>query len=179
MLSRVAAEMAAEIKQQDWSDAPFRIDRAGHQRRNDSNRGTGVLNEKETENVKTNVMWVTAQVLGHNDPSFNVLEYAAACGIVGLSSTGWIKAGVRVTDGRYDPPGTLASASDLLPRCHVCAVIIEPDKDGEIRREMVEQDGRIVWGPVWVHAECRTGVSTPYDQKLGNGFTAAWDHVKI
>ena len=44
---------------------------------------------------------------------------------------------------------------------------------------VVEHDGRIVWGPVWVHAECRTGVSTPYDHKLGNGFTAAWDHVKI
>ena len=101
-----------------------------------------------------------ARASERHDPSFDVLEYAAAREMVTLRSTGWIKAGVRVTDSRYDPPGTLASASDVLPRCHVCDVIIEPDKDGEIRQEMVEHDGRIVRGPVWVQAECRTGVST-------------------
>lgn len=39
-LSRLAREFAAEINYHDWSDAPFRLDRAGHQRDHDGNRAT-------------------------------------------------------------------------------------------------------------------------------------------
>ena len=35
MLSRRALEFAAEISSHDWSDAPYRLDRAGHQRSKD------------------------------------------------------------------------------------------------------------------------------------------------
>lgn len=173
--------MAAEIRMHDWSDAPYRIDRAGHQRGSDTNRGRDVLSAPEAESVRINTMWVTAQVLGHNDPTFDVLAYAGACGVAAIKSGGWIKAGIRTTNGRYNPPGTLhASASDLLPRCHVCAVTIEPDQNGLIRREGVaDADGRLLWGMVWVHTYCRFNVSTPYDDKLGSGLEAVWDHVKV
>lgn len=180
MLSRLAAEMAAEIRQHDWSDAPFRADRAGHDRKTDTNRGTDVLSAVETENVKINAVWVTAQVLGYNDPAFDVLEYAAACGIVNIRTGGWIRAGVRMSNGRFDPPGTLARAHELLPLCHVCQTGIEPDRKGQVRRESVStDDNRLVWGPVWVHQECRTLVRTPYDHKIGDGFSATCELVDL
>lgn len=34
-LSRLAQEFAAEIANHDWSDAPYRTDRAGHQNSDD------------------------------------------------------------------------------------------------------------------------------------------------
>lgn len=180
MLSRLAAEMAAEIRQHDWSDAPFRADRAGHDRKTDSNRRPEVLSVVETENVKTNAMWVTAQVLGYNDPTFDVVEYAAACGVSNIRTGGWIRAGVRISNGRYDPPGTLASANQLLPLCHVCQTSIEPDRRGQVRRESIStDDGQIVWGPVWVHQECRTEVRTPYDHQLGDRFVATFELVDL
>jgi hypothetical protein len=37
-LSRLAEDFAAEIRNHDWSDAPWRADRAGHDRSRDSNR---------------------------------------------------------------------------------------------------------------------------------------------
>lgn len=86
-LSRLAREFAAEINNHDWSDAPYRIDRAGHKREQDSaaRLTKDVLTPAETHRVKVNVMWVTAQVLGHADPNFDVHEYAKSCGIEGLS----------------------------------------------------------------------------------------------
>lgn len=83
MLNRLAREFAAEIASHDWSDAPFRLDRAGHQRRLDSagKRVTEPLSKQEADRVRTNVMWVTAQVLKHADPNLDLHEYAAACGI--------------------------------------------------------------------------------------------------
>ena len=36
MLSRIAQQHADEIRQHDWSDAPWRIDRAGHSREHDT-----------------------------------------------------------------------------------------------------------------------------------------------
>jgi len=83
MLNRLAAEMAAEIASHDWSDAPYRLDRAGHQRAIDSpkRRTRDVLSPDQTDYLRTNVMWVTAQVLKHADPNLDLHEYAAACGV--------------------------------------------------------------------------------------------------
>jgi hypothetical protein len=81
-LSRLAAQFAAEIKSHDWSDAPWRLDRAGHRRSDDrSKRTEEQLSPVETDCVRVNVMWVTAQVLAYNDPNFDVYEYAIACGV--------------------------------------------------------------------------------------------------
>jgi hypothetical protein len=109
-LSRLAREFAAEIRQHDWSDAPWRLDRAGHNRRYDSNCGTQVLSPTETAAVRTNAMWVVAQVLGHADPNFDRYEFAEACGVRTLTNSGrkdgYITAGLRIHDGRYHRPGT-------------------------------------------------------------------------
>jgi hypothetical protein len=103
-LSRLAAEFAAEIRNHDWSDAPYRVDRAGHNRQTDTNRGAEVLSDHQTNRVRANAMWVTAQVLGHADPNFDPIEFAAACGV--SLSAGGIHAGLRTRDGRYARPGT-------------------------------------------------------------------------
>jgi len=81
MLSRLAREFAAEISSHDWSDAPYRLDRAGHQRQWDSRATDDQLTPDETENVLINVMWVTAQVLRNLDPNLDVHEFAEACGV--------------------------------------------------------------------------------------------------
>ena len=84
MLSRIAREMAAQINSHDWSDAPYRLDRAGHQRHLDSKSKSSTkqpLDPTETDYVRTNVMWNVAQVLIHQDPNFDVYEFAAACGV--------------------------------------------------------------------------------------------------
>ena len=109
-LSRLAQEFAAEISEHDWSDAPYRIDRAGHRREHDTNKGGTVLTPKETERVRMNAMWVTAQVLGYSDPNFDVNEFAEACGFDIRNSRGSIdgtfEAGVRTDrDGKYHRPG--------------------------------------------------------------------------
>lgn len=110
MLSRLAREFADEIKSHDWSDAHDRADRAGHQRSNDTHR-TEQLSERQTENVRMNVVWVTGQVLGHADPNFDVVEFAIACGIT-LYPEGWIKAGVRTINGVWAIPGTFDYVGD-------------------------------------------------------------------
>lgn len=84
MLSRRALEFAAEISSHDWSDAPYRLDRAGHQRRTDTrsrNSDQEPLTVNQTHNVLTNVVWVVAQVLKHEDPNLDLYEFAAACGV--------------------------------------------------------------------------------------------------
>ncbi|NMH97965.1 hypothetical protein [Pseudonocardia acidicola] len=117
-LCRLAAEFAAEIKQQDWSDAPYRADRAGHQRWMDGNNSTiPQLSESETDILKLNIVWNTAQVLAHQDPNFDVYEYAEACGVAarhiytksGRKSGGIIN-GLRQDEGGYHRPGTYSSA---------------------------------------------------------------------
>ncbi|MEV7373620.1 hypothetical protein AB0O51_22445 [Streptomyces sp. NPDC090301] len=110
-LSRIAQEFAAEIAQHDWSDAPYRIDRAGHSRAADSSKLTAeVLSEAETARVRTNVMWVVAQTLGYSDPNFDVYEFAEACGVNTLTKRGakdgGIAAGLRTWFGQYAQPGT-------------------------------------------------------------------------
>jgi hypothetical protein len=118
MLSRLAFEFAAEIANHDWSDAPFRVDRAGHNREHDSKRPNEALSTAETDCVRTNVMWVTAQVLLHADPNLDVHEFAEASGIprrfthtnAGTPS-GFVTAGIRRVDGRVCHPGTWESKS--------------------------------------------------------------------
>jgi hypothetical protein len=113
MLSRLATEFAAEIANHDWSDAPFRADRAGHRRETDTNRGTEVLTAVQTDVLRTNVMWVTAQVLLHADPNLNILEYAQACGVPRRithrrdgTPSGGLWAGIRKDlDGTIHKPG--------------------------------------------------------------------------
>ncbi|MGC9544044.1 hypothetical protein [Streptomyces sp. UG1] len=112
-LSRLAREFAAEISNHDWSDAPYRRDRAGHSRASDSlsKRSEKVLSDQETDRLRTNVMWVAAQVLGYSDPNFDVYEFAEACGVNTRNSRGGkdgtIDAGLRKDPyGRYMRPGT-------------------------------------------------------------------------
>ncbi|MEV8615703.1 hypothetical protein AB0383_48760 [Amycolatopsis sp. NPDC051373] len=117
VLSRRAQEFAAEIREHDWCDAPFRLDRAGHKRASDSNIGTAPeLDPEQTDAVRTNVMWVVAQVLGYQEgPSFNSYEFADACGVRTLTKygqpDGYITAGLRLNSytGEYVIPGTPAS----------------------------------------------------------------------
>ncbi|WP_189707044.1 hypothetical protein, partial [Streptomyces anandii] len=109
-LSKIARDFAREISNHHWSDAPYRRDRAGHNRDSDTRAGDRVLNDQETDAVRTNVMWVTAQVLGYHDPNFNVYEFAEACGVDIRTRRGdldgSIRAGVREQYGRYMRPGT-------------------------------------------------------------------------
>ncbi|MFF4491186.1 hypothetical protein ACFY0F_32775 [Streptomyces sp. NPDC001544] len=111
-LSKLAQQFADEISLQDWSDAHIRLDRAGHDRASDtkSHPNDPVLSAEQAQKVKINVMWVTAQVLGYNDPNFDVYEFAEACGINVLTSrgakNGMIDAGLRSWRGQYQRPGT-------------------------------------------------------------------------
>lgn len=116
MLSRLAQEFAAEIANHDWSDAPYRLDRAGHHREHDSNRGSKFLeNPEDVDRIRTNVMWVTAQVLMHSDPNLKILEYAEACGIPTSIThnrdgrpSGILGAGIRRRDDQVATPGPWA-----------------------------------------------------------------------
>lgn len=114
-LSKLAQQFADEIRQHDWSDAPYRADRAGHDRADDTGPGrtpATQLTPNETANIRVNVMWVTAQVLGYHDPNLDVYEYAEACGVntntpSGRPRSGHITAGLRTaTTGGYARPGT-------------------------------------------------------------------------
>lgn len=112
MLNRLAAEFAAEIANHDWSDAPFRLDRAGHHRDQDSNRGEEFLTDVQTDCIRTNVMWVTAQVLKHADPNLDLHEFAVACGVSRRHThtkrggqNGMIEAGIRMVGDHVYPPG--------------------------------------------------------------------------
>ncbi|MET4783479.1 hypothetical protein ABIB56_003499 [Glaciihabitans sp. UYNi722] len=113
-LSRIAQEFADEIRNHNWSDSPWRLDRAGHDPAQD--RGTlprAPLSSEEADNVKTNVMWVTAQVLFFQDPNFSVNEFAVACGVPRRVThrsdgnfSGGLSSGLRVQDGVVARPGT-------------------------------------------------------------------------
>ena len=106
MLSRLARKFAAEIRYQDWSDAHTRLVRAGHRREHDPvSVNSEQLGETGTDAVRTNVFWVVAQVLKHEDPNLDLYEFAAACGVpddyVHLRNrrqNGMITAGIRFDD---------------------------------------------------------------------------------
>lgn len=107
-LSRLAREFAAEIANHDWSDAPYRCDRAGHDR---------TMDHSTCEQLRMNVMWVTAQMLGNADPNFDEYEFAEACGVNTTTKygrrNGSIQAGLRITsDGHYCRPGTWEPSVD-------------------------------------------------------------------
>lgn len=110
MLSRLAAEFAAEIQKHDWSDAPYVTDRAGHRR---SAEAGPVLSDEEAGRVKTNVAWVVGQVLLHADPNFDLREFAHACdlprslryGASGQPSDAVLDGIRRDDDGEVGPPG--------------------------------------------------------------------------
>jgi hypothetical protein len=113
-LSRLAGEFAAEIRNHDWSDAPYRWDRAGHRREYDSQRSVKQLDPAETDAIRANVMWVVAQVLGYGDPNLDPFEFAEACGVdtrtpSGRPRSGVITAGLRFDHqtGAYLPPGVV------------------------------------------------------------------------
>ncbi len=112
MLNRLAREFAAEIYNHDWSDAPYRLDRAGHDRASDRTTSPQ-LTTAETDSLRTNVMWVAAQVLKHADPNLDEHEFAEACGVPrSLTHTrrghqsGVITAGIRTRGGRVCKPGS-------------------------------------------------------------------------
>jgi hypothetical protein len=114
-LSRLAAEFAEEIRNHDWSDAPYRRDRAGHDRSREGRNGprTPHLSPAETGAVRTNVMWVTAQVLLHADPNLDLLEFAKECGVEpdflfrsNGKPSGSLWAGIRTVDGQIARPGS-------------------------------------------------------------------------
>ncbi|MDQ3690350.1 MAG: hypothetical protein M3406_10015 [Chloroflexota bacterium] len=119
-LSRLAREFAAEIHNHDWSDAPFRADRAGHQREYDTGHAhLGQLDQTGTDCVRMNVMWVVGQVLGHADPNFDPYEFAEWCGVdtatpSGRPKSGVITAGLRVdhATGLLDEPGGPETADE-------------------------------------------------------------------
>lgn len=113
-MSRLAREFAAEISNHDWSDAPFREDRAGHHREHDRGwENAPRLSDQQTMSVRTNVMWVVAQVLLHADPNLDPYEFAEACGVKtttrsGRPRSGHITAGLRHDhQGGYAAPGPL------------------------------------------------------------------------
>ena len=110
-LSRVAQEFAAEIRNHDWSDAPYRTDRAGHSREDDRpSQRSEQLSPAETDRIRMNVMWIAAQVLGHADPNFDEHEFAEAAGVNPYTSqgrkSGAITMGLRKVGDQYCRPGT-------------------------------------------------------------------------
>jgi hypothetical protein len=103
-LSRDAQEFAAEIKLMDWSDAPYRLDRAGHRRDDDTRRSKLQLAKAETDRLASNVVLVVAQVLSYGDPNLDLDEFAAACGVE--LSSGELHYGLRFTqEGDLAAPG--------------------------------------------------------------------------
>jgi hypothetical protein len=113
--------LAGEIKFHDWSDAPFRKDRAGHQRATDSRvrLGDQILTVQQTEAVLWNVCWVVGQVLGHADPNFDVYEFFEAAGVRTKTSAGRQDQGIvhgirRHADGSFQSPNGTVPAADAF-----------------------------------------------------------------
>lgn len=170
-LSRLASDFAAEINYHDWSDAPFRMDRAGHRRELDGYTSTPPLSDQQTESVRTNVMWVVAQVLGHYDPNLDPYEFAQACGVNTHTPSGRPRSGHITAGLRHDLAGRLAGP--VVPaRCYVCSRSVAPGRDGKVQREGITTErppGGWVWGPVVVHDDCRLELTTPLDDLVGDG----------
>lgn len=127
-LSRLAQEFADEIRAHDWSDAPFRADRAGHRRERDSNlvrcpdsdwTKNGCLDLIRTDCVRINVMWVVAQVLGHADPNLatmDIYEFAEACGVDTRTPSGSPRSGVITAGLRREPGSERLAKPGVLPQ---------------------------------------------------------------
>lgn len=120
-LSRLAREFAQEIKLHEWSDSPYRADKAGHRREDD--RGwehKPRLDNAQTDAVRMNVMWVVGQVLGGAGmiDLDDVWDWASACGVEIATSSGRrsnaIRYGFRVTDNDFAGPRADTSLSDQM-----------------------------------------------------------------
>jgi hypothetical protein len=146
MLSRLAREFAAEIANHDWSDAPWRIDRAGHHRKIDTNRGPDELTAKQTDNVRLNVAWVVAQVLGHEDPNLDITEFAASAGVE-ERRPGILKAGLRAWNGRYARPGTFDyDEGDLVAPAASSTPSATPAHPTSVLKVILDLDETTTWG---------------------------------
>lgn len=142
MLSRLAREFAAEIRAHEWSDAPYRIDRAGHSRSVDNRRGqTPEHSPEETDRIRANVALVVAQVLGYADPNFDPWEFVEAAGVPRRisrrsdgSRSGAISNGLRLNSaGGHMPPGARTFPAVFLNASRVgstTAVMVETDESG-------------------------------------------------
>lgn len=121
-LPRIVREFAGEIAHHDWSDAPFRCDRAGHMRSVDRKLVRSQLDETETAAVKLNVAWVVAQVLGLNGllrDEDDVYEFMEQCGVetrtptTGRARSGHIIYGLRrYQNGEFMPPYGMSVPGD-------------------------------------------------------------------
>ena len=113
-LSHMAARLAAEIHDHDWSDAHSRLDGSRHNRKLD-HTGTDQLPPAKAESIRLNVVWVVGQALAEEDPNFSIREFAKAAGVTDdflltrrRNENGGIEAGIRPigrdvyleTDGR-------------------------------------------------------------------------------
>lgn len=172
-LSRLARDLAAEINYHDWSDAPFRADRAGHQRHHDGRGASSEqLTRQQTDTLRMNAMWAVAQVLGHHDPNFDVYRFAEACGVDTSTPSGRPRSGGITAGLRHDSLGRHA-APVLALFCCVCDRAIRgrrrggdvvEDRSAQVLRAgvvTVEQP-RYVWGPVAVHDECLVDLRPPF-----------------
>lgn len=125
-LSRLAHELAAEIAFHDWSDAPYRVDKAGHRREHDTGpkRSRNVLEEDQEARVRTNVMFVVGQVLGHAgliEPK-DIAEWAETCGVQvrggkPRSVPAFVHFGFRWTDAQgetFAPPAGSVGERDFV-----------------------------------------------------------------
>ncbi|MFD3596403.1 hypothetical protein ACFWU5_27090 [Nocardia sp. NPDC058640] len=112
-LSRVARKFADEIRNHDWSDAPFRVDRAGHRRESDvvKSSRTSQLELQQTDFVRMNVMWVVGQVLWSEDPNFQPYEFADACGVDIYAKSGRLNGGIEM-GFRRDAEGRACSPAE-------------------------------------------------------------------
>ncbi|MFJ8979915.1 hypothetical protein [Streptomyces sp. NPDC102282] len=147
-LSRITAQFAAEIKQHDWSDAPYRADKAGHNRQMDGRHASSVqLDQKQTEMVTMNAAWVVAQVLAYNDPNFNEHEFFEACGLNARTKDGRLSGGVTyglrfesIGSGkrRFQIPGTYrfdtepeaSPTGEVTPAVRLLSVTLNQESQG-------------------------------------------------
>lgn len=122
-LTRDQQKRAAEIRAQDWSDAPFRRDRAGHRWEDDSpSKQTVRLDQTQTENLLWNVVVNAAQVYAYEDPNFDVYVFGEACGLPRHmlynnrgGRDGGLEAGIRKSsaDGSPSRPGPYVNRADF------------------------------------------------------------------
>ncbi|WP_306365467.1 hypothetical protein [Nocardia sp. CC227C] len=124
-LSRLAQEFADEIRLHDWSDAPYRWDRAGHRRSMDSKAPDETLTARETDFLKKNVVSVVSQVLLHRDSNLDIWEFAEACGLDSRTASG------RSRDGSYRAALRFDLDENALPPGKYLSDVRRPGKEGE------------------------------------------------
>jgi hypothetical protein len=73
------------------------------------------LDPRQTDSVRTNVMWVVAQVLGHADPNLDPYEFAEACGVDTRTPSGRPRSGHITAGLRGSAPATARLASRRDP----------------------------------------------------------------